>query len=46
MDADEPWRILQRTSAPLLSADTPDERAGIVPNVVFPTAIEEVDGGL
>jgi beta-1,2-mannobiose phosphorylase / 1,2-beta-oligomannan phosphorylase len=46
LDAEQPWRILQRTSAPLLSADTPDERAGIVPNVVFPTAIEEVKGVL
>lgn len=43
LDADEPWRVLQRTPTPLLSADTPDERSGIVPNVVFPTAIEQVD---
>jgi predicted GH43/DUF377 family glycosyl hydrolase len=44
LDADEPWRILQRTSEPLLTASTEDERSGIVPNVVFPTAIETVDG--
>lgn len=44
LDADEPWRILQRTPAPLLSAHTSDERSGTVPNVVFPTAIEEVNG--
>jgi Predicted glycosylase len=44
LDADEPWRILQRTSEPLLTAATEHERSGIVPNVVFPTAIEEVDG--
>lgn len=44
LDADEPWRVVARTQHPLLSADTPDERAGIVPNVVFPTAIEEVEG--
>ena len=31
-------------SEPLLSAETEDERSGIVPNVVFPTAIETVDG--
>ena len=42
--AAEPWRVLQRTPSPLLSADTADERSGIVPNVVFPTAIEQVDG--
>jgi hypothetical protein len=46
LDADEPWRVVQRTESPLLSADTADERSGIVPNVVFPTAIEEVDGAL
>ncbi|MGO4536090.1 glycoside hydrolase family 130 protein [Leifsonia sp. 2MCAF36] len=44
LDADEPWRVIERTAEPLLSAETPDERSGIVPNVVFPTAIESVDG--
>lgn len=44
LDADEPWRVLQRTPTPLLAAETDDERSGIVPNVVFPTAIERIDG--
>ncbi|WP_431220864.1 glycoside hydrolase family 130 protein [Leifsonia xyli] len=44
LDADEPWRVIARTEEPLLSAETEDERSGIVPNVVFPTAIETVDG--
>jgi predicted GH43/DUF377 family glycosyl hydrolase len=44
LDADEPWRVLQRTVDPLLTADTEDERSGTVPNVVFPTAIEQIDG--
>lgn len=44
LDGAEPWEVVLRTSTPLLAAETPDERAGIVPNVVFPTAIEEVDG--
>ncbi|MBW8872800.1 MAG: glycosidase [Leifsonia sp.] len=44
LDADEPWKVVDRTSEPLLSAETEDERSGIVPNVVFPTAIETVDG--
>lgn len=44
LDADEPWRVVQRAAAPLLTADTDDERSGTVPNVVFPTAIEEIDG--
>lgn len=43
LDADEPWRVLQRTEEPLLSAETEEERSGIVPNVVFPTAIERID---
>ena len=29
-----------------LEAETADERDGIVPNVVFPTAIEEIEGQL
>lgn len=44
LDGDEPWKVLDRTDAPLLAAETEDERSGIVPNVVFPTAIEEIDG--
>jgi predicted GH43/DUF377 family glycosyl hydrolase len=44
LDAAEPWRVIARTPEPLLSADTDHERSGIVNNVVFPTAIEEVDG--
>jgi predicted GH43/DUF377 family glycosyl hydrolase len=44
LDADEPWRVLDRTSEPLLTAETEEERSGTVPNVVFPTAIESIDG--
>lgn len=44
LDADDPTRILHRTTEPLLSPETDEERSGIVPNVVFPTAIEEIDG--
>ena len=36
--------MLARTAEPLLAPETEDERAGTVPNVVFPTAIEEIDG--
>ena len=46
LDADKPWTVLSRTSEPLLAAETEDERSGIVANVVFPTAIEEIDGQL
>ncbi|MET1052394.1 MAG: glycosidase [Mycetocola sp.] len=44
LDADEPWKVVARTAEPLLAAETEDEKSGIVPNVVFPTAIEEIDG--
>jgi predicted GH43/DUF377 family glycosyl hydrolase len=44
LDAERPWEVVLRSSTPLLEAETVEERAGIVPNVVFPTAIEEVDG--
>ncbi|MCU1447173.1 glycosidase [Cryobacterium sp.] len=46
LDADDPTIVLSRTSEPLLKAETADETSGIVPNVVFPTAIEEVEGQL
>ncbi len=46
LDANDPSRVVARTPEPLLAPETDDERSGIVPNVVFPTAIEEVDGRL
>ncbi|MBX0298791.1 glycosidase [Cryobacterium sp. 1639] len=46
LDADDPTIVLSRTSEPLLKAETADETNGIVPNVVFPTAIEEIEGQL
>ena len=44
LDADDPSRVLARTPTPLLEPETAEETAGTVPNVVFPTAIEEIDG--
>lgn len=46
LDADDPSRVVDRSPEPLLEAETDEERSGIVPNVVFPTAIEEIDGQL
>jgi len=37
-------RVVARTPEPLLAPDVAEERHGVVPNVVFPTAIEEIDG--
>ena len=44
LDAADPSVVLARTAEPLLSPETADEMSGTVPNVVFPTAIEEIDG--
>ncbi len=44
LDGAEPWRVVARSTEPLLQAETEEERSGIVPNVVFPTAIAEVEG--
>ena len=44
LDPDDVSRVLDRSTEPMLTAETDDERSGTVPNVVFPTAIEEVDG--
>jgi predicted GH43/DUF377 family glycosyl hydrolase len=44
LDGDRPWEVVARTTEPLLAAETEEERSGIVPNVVFPTAIEQIDG--
>ncbi len=44
LDPADPAVVLSRTAEPILSPETADERDGLVPNVVFPTAIEKVDG--
>jgi predicted GH43/DUF377 family glycosyl hydrolase len=44
LDPEDPARILARTPAPILGPETEDERVGTVPNVVFPTAVEEIEG--
>ncbi|HEV7650928.1 MAG TPA: hypothetical protein VGP26_22510 [Actinophytocola sp.] len=44
LDPADVSRVLDRSAEPMLTAETDDEKAGTVPNVVFPTAIEEIDG--
>ncbi|WP_328468665.1 hypothetical protein OHA21_52385 [Actinoplanes sp. NBC_00393] len=44
LDPGDPGRVLARTAEPILAPQTEDEHHGTVPNVVFPTAIEQVDG--
>lgn len=43
-DAERPWQEIGRTSVPLLSPETDDELVGTLGNVVFPTAVECIDG--
>lgn len=44
LDAERPWEVRSRSAEPLLSPQTDTERLGIVPNVVFPTAITDIAG--
>lgn len=44
LDPANPARVMARTAEPILSPETAEERDGVVPNVVFPTAIEDIDG--
>ncbi|MFI5911668.1 hypothetical protein [Dactylosporangium sp. NPDC051541] len=44
LDLADPARVIDRTPEPIFVPETHDERHGTVSNVVFPTAIEEVDG--
>jgi predicted GH43/DUF377 family glycosyl hydrolase len=45
LDANAVWKVVDRTEAPLLEPETEEERGGIVPNVVFPTAIDDRGDG-
>lgn len=46
LDRDDPRRVLARSDEPIFGPETDEERVGVVSNVVFPTAVEERDGGL
>lgn len=41
LDARSAGSVLYRSAAPLLSPEVPEEREGFVPNVVFPTGIDQ-----
>jgi beta-1,2-mannobiose phosphorylase / 1,2-beta-oligomannan phosphorylase len=40
LDLDDPRKILYRSPEPTLAPEVEEERAGVVPNVVFPTGID------
>ena len=45
LDPSAVWNVVDRTQQPLLEPETEKERGGIVPNVVFPTALDDrMDG--
>ncbi|WP_377339279.1 glycoside hydrolase family 130 protein [Plantactinospora siamensis] len=44
LDPEDVTRVLARTPEPLLRPETGEETSGVVDNVVFPTAIEEIAG--
>jgi beta-1,2-mannobiose phosphorylase / 1,2-beta-oligomannan phosphorylase len=44
LDAADPSRVLARTTVPLMAPAGAGETSGAVDNVVFPTAIQEIDG--
>lgn len=45
LDAEHPTEIIYRSPQPVLVPEENDEREGIVPNVVFPTAIDDRGDG-
>ncbi|HEX8918944.1 MAG TPA: glycosidase [Chloroflexota bacterium] len=45
LDACDPTKILYRSPHPVLEPETFQEQEGIVPNVVFPTAIDQRENG-
>jgi beta-1,2-mannobiose phosphorylase / 1,2-beta-oligomannan phosphorylase len=46
LDLDEPHRVVARSDRWVLAPETPWERRGDVPNVVFPTGVTVVDGSV
>ena len=41
LDKENPDKILYRSSEPVLSPDLPQERVGVIANVVFPTGLDQ-----
>jgi len=43
LDLEEPWRVIARSSEPILEPEEDYEKLGDVPNVVFPEGIVRID---
>ncbi|MCH7574331.1 MAG: glycosidase [Candidatus Marinimicrobia bacterium] len=46
LDLNEPWKVIARTSDPILEPEEEFERFGDVPNVVFPEGVVRIDNSL
>lgn len=45
LDRDDPRRVVYRSDAPILEPELDEERSGVVPNVVFPTGLDDRGDG-
>ncbi len=45
LDLDDPRRVLYRSRDPILEPEFREERDGMIPNVVFPTALDQREAG-
>jgi predicted GH43/DUF377 family glycosyl hydrolase len=45
LDEHDPRQVLYRSPTPVLEPETGDETAGVVPNVVFPTGVDDRGSG-
>jgi len=45
LDRDDPRKVIYRSSQPILSPEAPEEKEGVVSNVVFPTGVDVRAGG-
>jgi predicted GH43/DUF377 family glycosyl hydrolase len=45
LDINDPRNVVYRSTTPILAPEIDEERAGIVPNVVFPTGIDQRENG-
>jgi predicted GH43/DUF377 family glycosyl hydrolase len=45
LNIDDPRTIVYRSTVPILEPEADEERAGIVPNVVFPTGVDVRENG-
>ncbi len=45
LDVEDPRKVVYRSPTPILAPEIEEERSGVVPNVVFPTAVDPREDG-